>query len=347
MKYFTLILAGMLGVSCSNDKEVVKPSLPFTSVTIESIYEDSVSIRAIEIIDNSLAYAANNGVFGNIDIHSGKIMESVQQFDTNFPEFRAVAHTASDFFMLSVANPALLYKTGSAGKMELVYTEENDAVFYDAMTFWNDQEGIAMGDSLDGCLSIIITRDGGNTWSKIPCSDLPAGIEGEGAFAASNTNIAVVGDKTWIATTTSRIYFSADKGKTWEIQETPIVKDEPTQGIYSIAFYDENLGVAIGGDFTKPEANVANKALTEDGGKTWKLIADGQNPQYKSCIQFVPNAKGNGMVALGFTGISYSSDKGATWKSLSDEDSYYTFRFLNDSVAYAAGKNRMAKLIFK
>ncbi len=351
MKYFAIILVLILGFSCSddkeNDKENEKEPIPFTSVEIETIYADSVSIRAIEIIDNSLAYAGSDGIFGNIDLTSGKIMESVQQYDTLFPQFRAVAHTTSDFFMLSVANPALLYKTGDDGKMELVYIEEDEAVFYDSMTFWNDQEGIAMGDSMDGCLSVIITRDGGNTWNKLPCSDLPEGIEGEGAFAASNTNIAIVGDKTWIATTNSRIYFSPDKGKTWEIQQTSIVKDEPTQGIYSIAFYDENLGVAIGGDFTKPEGNTANKALTEDGGKTWQLIADGQNPQYKSCIQFAPNSEGNGMVAIGFTGISYSADRGATWEQLSDDESFYTIRFLNDSVAYAAGKNRIAKLVFK
>ncbi|SDE64823.1 Uncharacterized protein SAMN05421636_106250 [Pricia antarctica] len=347
MQHLALILVVMLGFSCSDDKDNAKPSLPFTSVKIETIYEDSVSIRAIEIIDKSLAYAGSNGVFGNIDLKSGKIMESVQKYDTILPEFRAVAHTSSDFFMLSVANPALLYKTGDGGKMQLVYTEADEAVFYDAMTFWNDQEGIAMGDSLEGCLSIIVTRDGGNTWNKIPCSSLPDGIDGEGAFAASNTNIEVVGKKTWIATTSSRIYFSSDKGKTWEIQQTPIVMQEPTQGIYSIDFYDENLGVAIGGDYLKPEANTANKALTDNGGKTWQLIADSQNPQYKSCIQFVPNAKGNGMVALGFTGISYSEDKGATWQQLSDDTSFYTLRFLNDSVAYAAGKNRIAKLVFK
>jgi len=351
MKYFAIILVLILGFACSDDKGKNKNNdrepLPFTSVEIESIYEDSVSIRAIEIIENSLAYAGSNGMFGNIDLTSGKIMESVQQYDTLFPQFRAVAHTSSDFFMLSVANPALLYKTGDDGKMELVYTEENEAVFYDAMTFWNDQEGIAMGDSMDGCLSVIITRDGGNTWDKLPCSDLPEGIEGEGAFAASNTNIAVVGDKTWIATTSSRIYFSPDKGKTWEIQQTPIVKDEPTQGIYSLDFWDENLGVAIGGDYLKPEGNTANKALTEDGGKTWQLMADGQNPQYKSCIRFVPNSNGNGMVALGFTGISYSEDRGVTWQPLSEDASFYTIRFLNDSVAFAAGKNRIAKLVFK
>ncbi|HEA22311.1 MAG TPA: oxidoreductase [Pricia antarctica] len=347
MKYFVCIWIVLLSFSCSDDKEKVKPSMPYSSVEIQTIYEDSVSIRAIEIIGNSLAYAGSRGIFGNIDINSGKIRESVQEYDSILPEFRAVAHTASDFFMLSVASPALLYKTGSDGQMQLVYIEEDESVFYDAMTFWNDQEGIAIGDTLDGCLSIIITRDGGNTWNKIACSDLPKGIEGEGAFAASNTNIAVVGDKTWIATTRSRIYYSADKGNTWEIKDTPMVKDGPTQGIYSIAFYDENLGVAIGGDYTEPERNTANKAITADGGKTWQLIADGKDPAYKSCIQFIPNSEGNGLAAIGFTGLSYSEDKGSTWQKLSDDASFYTIRFLNDSTAYAAGKNKIAKLTFR
>lgn len=319
---------------------------PFTSVEIETIYEDSLSIRAIEIMWNSLAFAANKGVYGSIDLTSGKVRKNIQTFDFIVPEYRAVAHNATDFFMLSIASPALLYKTGEDHKMDLVYQEVDSTVFYDAMTFWNNREGIAVGDTVDGCLSIITTRDGGHHWRKLSCDELPAGIEGEGAFAASNTNIEVVGDKTWIATTSSRIYFSPDKGKTWQIQETPIVKDEPTQGIYSIDFFDENLGIAFGGDFTKPESNLENKAITNDGGKTWNLIADGQEPDYKSCVQFVPNSDGQEIVALGFTGISYSSDMGETWKSLSDE-SFYTLRFLNDSIAYAAGKNRVAKLSFQ
>jgi photosystem II stability/assembly factor-like uncharacterized protein len=214
------------------------------------------------------------------------------------------------------------------------------------MTFGNNQEGIAMGDTVDGCLSIIITRDGGHSWNKIPCSELPKGVEAEGAFAASNTNIKTIGSKVWIATTSSRIYYSGDKGITWDIFTTPVVKDKPTQGIYSIDFYDENLGIAIGGDYTNPDDNKANKAITQDGGRTWKLIADGQEPAYKSCIQFVPNTNGNGVVALGFTGVSYSSNKGDNWSKLSDE-SFYTLRFMNDSIAYAAGKNRIAKLTFK
>lgn len=342
MRFFTFALIFPVLFSCSAEKE----RKPFTSVGIEVIYEDSLSIRAIEIMGNSVAFSANKGTFGTIDLSTGTVRTNIQHFDSITPEFRAVAHTATDFFMLSVANPALLYKTGDKGRMELVYQEKGEGVFYDAMTFWNNLEGIAIGDSVEGCLSIIITRDGGNTWNKLPCDFLPEGIEGEGAFAASNSNIATVGNKTWIATTEGRIYFSPDKGKTWEVRETPLLSEEPTQGIYSIDFYDESVGVVFGGDFTDPESNKANKAMTKDGGETWNLISDGQNPSYKSCVQFVPNSKGKEMVALGFTGISYSSDWGETWKTISDAP-FYTFRFFNDSIAYAAGKGRVAKLSFR
>ncbi|QCX00371.1 oxidoreductase [Aggregatimonas sangjinii] len=341
MRYLTILFLFLFTFSCAENQ---RPA-PYTTVKIEPIYQDSLSIRAIDLVGNTLRYAANKGTFGNIDLRNGKIMEGVKKFHTSIPEFRAIAHTSSDFFMLSVGSPALLYKTGEGGKMDLVYMEEGDGVFYDAMTFWNDSEGIAIGDSVDGCLSIIISRNGGYTWSKIPCERLPEGIEGEGAFAASNTNIKTIGDYTWIATT-KRILFSPDKGTTWKAFETPVANTEATQGIYSIDFWDKNIGIAFGGDYTNPERNTANKAITIDGGKTWELLADGQNPSYKSCVQFVPNSEGKEIVALGLTGISYSSDIGKSWKKLSDEP-FFTIRFLNDSTAYAAGRNRIAKLAFR
>lgn len=341
MRYCCLFVLLFAVFSCMEEKE---PS-PFSTVTIETLFQDSLSIRAIEIMGNSLAFAANKGTFGTVDLKTGKVRVNIEKYHTLIPEFRAVAHTSTDFFMLSVGSPALLYKTGESGKMDLVYLEEGEGVFYDAMMFWNDQEGIAVGDTVNGCFSIIITRDGGMNWNKLDCEQLPNNIEGEGAFAASNSNIEVLGDKIWIATT-KRILYSSNKGFTWEAFETPILNQEATQGMYGIDFYSDMLGIAIGGDYTNPKGNTANKAMTNDGGKTWTLIADGQEPSYKSCVQFVPNTSGNGIIALGFTGISYSSDMGETWATLSDE-SFYTIRFLNDSIAYAAGKNRISKLTFK
>jgi photosystem II stability/assembly factor-like uncharacterized protein len=341
-----ILIVTLFLASCKKEKVFIPRNI--SSIEIETLYSDSLlSVRAIEILnDKSLAFAANNGVFGLFNSKTKLWQRSVQKYDSINLHFRAVAHTSGDFFMLSIDNPALLYKTGSAGKMELVYKEESPSVFYDAMTFWNDIEGIAIGDSVKDCLSIIITRDGGQTWQTVTCENLPKAEEGEGAFAASNTNIKIVGNKTWIATTHGNIYYSEDKGKSWEVIKTPIIQEKPTEGIYSIDFFDELNGFAIGGDYTSPEDNSSNKIRTTDGGETWQLIGQNQSPGYRSCVQYIPNRRGKELVVVGFDGIDFSNDSGESWKHLSDE-SFYTIRFLNDSVAYAAGSKRISKLVFK
>jgi photosystem II stability/assembly factor-like uncharacterized protein len=334
--------------SCGR-KETIKPRI-FTTVEIETIYQDSLlSIRAIDILnDGSLAFAANNGSFGLFNPLKDSWVTSKQELDSVNLHFRSVAHTSTDFFMLSIESPSFLYKTGDNGKMQLVYQEHNTKSFYDSMNFWNDQEGIAIGDPTDGCMSIIITRNGGNIWNKISCDALPKAKDGEAAFAASNTNIAILGDKTWIATggMASRILYSPDKGKTWEVFNTPIIQGLETTGMYSLDFYDELNGFAIGGDYTKPEDNLANKIRTFDGGKSWQLVAENQNPGYRSCVQYFPNRVGKELVAIGFKGIDFSNDSGDSWNHLSDEG-FYTIRFLNDSIAYAAGSGRISKLTFR
>ncbi|MCP9200094.1 oxidoreductase [Gramella sp. GC03-9] len=345
--YFLLVL-GILSCKNDADKNVEAEPTYFGSVKTEVILEDdSLSVRAIEVIGNNLAFAGSNGVYGLYNSSNGQWKTSVQNFDSITPEFRAVASTANDFFMLSVGNPGLLFKTGNSGNMELVYKEENEKVFYDAMAFWNDQEGIAMGDPTETCISILVTRDGGSSWSKLDCESLPQAAEGEAAFAASNSNISIVGDKTWILTggTKSRILYSPDKARTWKVYDTPLLQGKPTTGGYSMDFYDENTGIIIGGDYTNPEGNYGNKAITTDGGKTWELVAEGKEPGYRSSVRYVPNSGGKEVVAVGFKGINYSKDGGENWEKLSD-DGFYTLRFLNDTTAYAAGKGRIAKLNF-
>lgn len=321
----------------------------FTGVEIQDIFMDSLSVRAFELKDTYLFYAGNKGKFGYINLKNPQ--DEVQYEilgDTVPPGFRSVASTAKADFILSVANPALLYEVNRSGEVQLRYKESDPAAFYDSMAFWNAKEGIAMGDPTENCLSIIITRDGGKTWEKIPCENMPKAEEGEAAFAASDSNIALVGNETWLISggTKSKVYYSPDKGKTWTIQAIPLIEGKPTTGGYSIDFYNKEIGVVIGGDYTEMGQNNRNKAITFDGGKTWELIANGKPPGYKSCIQFVPHSQGKEIVAVGPTGIVYSHDTGKTWKEISSQG-FYSLRFLNDSVAYAAGKHRISKLLFE
>ena len=326
--------------SCSKNEFKIQ-NLEIQPILIDS----TINIRALEIDNNKVFSASSTGSIYSFDAYNSKVISQLQySFDSIVkPNFRALAIKNENVFAISIGNPALLFKNG-----KVVYKEIHPKVFYDSMEFWNENEGIAVGDFTENCISIIITRDGGNNWNKLDCTVFNQIIEGEGFFAASDTNISIIGNKTWIASggKNSRVYFSNDKGRTWEIFNTPVLQGESTTGIFSMDFYDQNNGYAIGGDYTKPEIDSLNKIFTVDGGKTWKTIADNMSPGYRSCIQYFPNSKGKKILVVGYKGIDYSNDYGNTWRNFSDE-SYYTFRFLNDSIAFAAGKGKISKFVFK
>ncbi|WP_281979222.1 WD40/YVTN/BNR-like repeat-containing protein [Tenacibaculum mesophilum] len=340
-----LFLFSLTILSCKQEKKIPRT---FETIKITEFKQDSTSIRAILAISNDeLIFAGSKGDITTTK-NGGRTWQtqSLKYNDTIIPHFRSIAKNGENIFALSVANPALLYK-GYENKYELVYKEEHEKVFYDCMQFFADgKHGIAVGDPTEDCPSIILTSDGGNTWTKLPCSQLPTFEEGEAFFAASNTNIAIVNNTVWIGSggTKARILKSTDFGNTWEIFDTPIVQGDGPQGIYSIDFYDENHGIAIGGNYSKPEDNNANKAITTDGGKTWTLVANNTNPNYKSCVQYVPNTNGEEVFAVGKTGISFSNDGGHTWKQISKE-SYYAIQFIDSNTAWLSGHEKIGKLV--
>ncbi|MFL0108408.1 WD40/YVTN/BNR-like repeat-containing protein [Tenacibaculum maritimum] len=219
-------------------------------VNIKQFNIDSTNIRAIHAISKDhLYFAGSNGYIG-YTLNEGKSwhIKQLNYQDSIIPHFRSVSLNNSNLFALSIGNPALLYKI-SKNSEKLVYIEHHKDVFYDSMKFFSDgKHGIAVGDPIENCPSIILTSDGGNTWQKIPCSQLPKFEKGEAFFAASNTNIKIIDNTVWIASggKKARILKSEDTGKTWTVYDTPIVQGNGSQGIYSIDFYDKKNGIVIG-----------------------------------------------------------------------------------------------------
>ena len=341
-----LIFTFLIITSCS--KEYAPRNIE--SIEIQEFKLDSISIRAIKVLDESKVYFA--GSKGNVGFKTDKgvLLNSlnIKYIDSIIPNFRSVAFNGTDYFALSISSPALLYKI-SEGTSTIVYKEEHEKAFYDSMHFFDDNKhGIAVGDPTEDCASIILTADAGKTWSKLSCENLPKFVEGEAFFAASNTNIKTIGSTVWIASggTKARVLKSEDYGQTWQIFDTPIIQGNGPQGIYSIDFADKNNGIVIGGDYSKPLENKANKAITKDGGKTWTLVADGQNPNYKSCVQYVPNTNGKEVFAVGKTGISFSNDGGNTWNKVSKE-SYYAIQFVDENTAWLSGNEKIGKFVLE
>lgn len=362
MKKSLLVLLSVVCLSCSvkmgsdsqkskisNTAEVIlKPS--FTSVAIDTLLSEKLSIRAICIDSNKVWYAANNGNYGYLSLNGGKNFVGNIVKDTFKLEFRSMAQTKDNIFVLSIGNPGLLYRISKDEKeAQLVYQENGQKVFYDAIQFFNDKDGIAVGDPTEECFSLITTNDGGQTWKKASCKNVPKVADGEAFFAASNTNINIKGNKVWIASggKKSNIFYSEDKGKSWHVIATPIIQGSEMTGIFSADFYNEKVGFATGGDYEKPNQNFGNKIITLDGGKTWNLVGENEGYGYGSCIQFVPGSNGNELVSVGASGVYYSYDQGKKWKKIADYKDLFTIRFVDSKTAIAAGNKKIIRIRFK
>lgn len=221
-------------------------------------------------------------------------------------DFRDVeAFSANEAYLLAAGpgEQSRIYKTSDGGKTwSLQFTNREPKGFYDCMAFWDRTHGIALGDPVNGKFELLTTEDGVH-WGALAPVAFPPAIEGEGAFAASGTCIAVQGESNvWFGTggKAARVFHSQDRGKTWTVAETPIVHGTESQGIFSITFRDGIHGLVAGGDYQHPEKGEANLAFTEDGGVTWKLA--GIHPQsYFSAIGYADPSIPRGLLAVGST----------------------------------------------
>ena len=304
-------------------------------------FEIDCSIRALEVENDSTCwFAGSKNKFGYTNDFGNTWKENVIKYDTFDLEFRSISLTTNSVFILSIGSPALLFKIDKKTlNYKLVYNETNEKAFYDSMQFWDDENGIAVGDPTANCMSVIITSDGGNTWNKISCEYLPSSKEGEAAFAASNTNISLVDQKAFIATggKEANILVSSEYGKIWKKYKTPITHGEKMTGIFSMDNLSMDTAIIAGGNWSSKENKDKAMAITKDKGITWELKEN--NPGYVSCVQFIP--KTSSLVACSSNGIYYSEDLAENWKKVIEEG-YYSLRISeNGGFLYFSGKNKL------
>ena len=263
------------------------------------------SLRGVSVISRDIAWAS--GTHGTYlrTTDAGRTWTPAQVPDAAALDFRAVVAFSADEAFLMSAGPgdqSRIYHTADAGQhWQVQFTNANPKGFFDSMAFWDSKHGVVLGDPIpddSGKLHFeLLLTDDGEHWHAIPADRLPPAIDGEGAFAASNTCLAIVrsGWKSgasaprrttenegasapndpilWFATggRSTRVFHSPDRGQTWEVFNTPILHGPDSAGIFSIAFRDALHGVIAGGDYKHPNDDGPNLAFTEDGGKTWTL----------------------------------------------------------------------------
>src|SRR6202142_4398167 len=158
------------------------------------------NLRGVSVLSNKVAWAS--GTHGTYlrTTNGGDSWQAAQVPGAEALDFRDVEAFSEDLAYLLSAGPgeqSRIYKTTDAGKTwALQFANKNPKGFFDCMAFWDRDHGIAVGDPVadpSGKLrfELIATADGGKNWNPLPPDSLPPAVEGEGAFAASGTCIAV------------------------------------------------------------------------------------------------------------------------------------------------------------
>jgi photosystem II stability/assembly factor-like uncharacterized protein len=262
-------------------------------------------LRGISAVSDHVAWAsgANGVVLRTLDggaTWQTRPISGAEKLD--FRDVDALSEHVAYALSIGPGEASRIYKTtDGGGRWELQFANTDPKVFLDAMAFRDADRGIAFSDSVDGRFVILTTADGGHAWNRVPADRLPPALPGEGAFAASGTNVVLHGrDAVWIGTTAGRVLRSSDDGRSWAISTTAI-RTDGSAGIFSIAFRDARHGVVVGGDYNKENEAIDNAAFTSDGGVTWTLAKERGPSGFRSVVAWAPG------MARSLIAVSYNA----------------------------------------
>lgn len=327
------------GGGAAVDRTTTEPTPTRAWTTLESGTSESLRGLAIPSADVLWASGAHGTILRSVD---GGVRWTPRPITgTEWLDFRSLhAFDAARAVVLSAGSPARAFVTTDGGEVWMeTYTRMGEGVFYDSLLFADDAEGLALGDPMPDDagprFTLIVTHDGGRTWEDRVG---PAAEPGEAAFAASNACIAFPAPGTIVFATggaAPRTLRSSDAGATWTSARVPVV-GSASAGVFAIAFRDESVGYAVGGDYAAPTAPGVF-ARTSDGGAHWGA---GQPPRgYRSSIAVA----GDALIVVGTSGSDLSDDEGGGWTPI-DDTPLNTVRVVGRTAFAVGPEGRIARL---
>lgn len=304
------------------------------------------SLRGLSVVNDQVAWISGSGGWVGISTDGGIHWNFNQVKGHESSGFRSLyAFDHNKAIIANAGAPANILLTQDAGKTwKTVYSNDNEAAFFDGIDFWNKNEGLIYGDPIDGKMLLLKTTDGGHTWNEVV--DAPELQEGEASFAASGTGIRCIDkDKAIISTggTVSRLWTTTDKAETWNAILPPIVQGGAATGIYSFAVNKDNI-ILVGGDYTRPELATEHNLYSNDNGATWNTPAESSRG-YRECVEFITNKI---LFTTGPTGTDISYDGGITWGAFSEIKGFHVLRKArNGSLIIMAGNDGQISIVHK
>lgn len=327
---------------------------PFATLVAQTPWETlsvatTASFRGLSVVDDRVVWAS--GTRGTV-IHTtdGGTTWTVDSIPngTTF-DLRGI-HARNDKVAHVAATAGRIWRTTDGGKTwRLQYQAADTSMFLDAIVFVNERVGMALGDPMAGRFVLLVTRDGGDTWTEAPAASRPEAVEGEAAFAASGTSLVFVGPRHgWLGTggSVARVFRTTDAGASWSVSSAAIPPRSGSGGVFSVAFLDSLRGVVVGGDYERPDSSRGTAAFTTDGGVTWQPSTSFPRG-YRSGVALERRRDELLAIAVGTTGSDISRDGGRTWSPL-DGTAFNAIQFAPSGVAFAVGaRGRVARHVVR
>ncbi len=247
--------------------------------------------------------------------------------------------------VLGITNPACIFKSSDGGdSWRKVF--EDSTLFLDGFDFWDNKNGICLGDPVNGYWTILETSDGGESWNLLKKKSLPEAQDQEAAFAAGGGPIKTFGKKEVAFVTGgsefSRLIFSKNSGKNWEYR-FPLIASNNSAGVFTLEKNNNNELILLGGDYQLPYDSSSNIALIQqEKYNNITVLADNVPRGYRCAVS---NVSGSIMVAVGDEGLDLSPDGGHTWRPI-ESPGFYSVKCSSNTCVMAGKKGRVAVMRF-
>jgi photosystem II stability/assembly factor-like uncharacterized protein len=300
----------------------------------------TAGLRGIDSVDGTVAWASGTGGTVLRTTDGGEHWQRCATPDVDKDgatlDFRGIQAWDAQTAIVMASGPgdkSRLYKTTDACKTwTLAFTNPDKEGFWDAIILPRETYGdtkvpgyvMLAGDPVSGHFEV---RDGllfgqGLEWEL---SQQNCDSRGEEAvFAASNSAVVVSAFESYILATGGknggRVLISPlqqhDLKKPCLSVEVPIAKGSESSGVFSLAFSNPVApwhGLAVGGDYLKPNDSSGTAAFSTDGGLHWTASTTPPHG-YRSTVQYSEPL--HLWITAGTNGSDISRDDGRTWQPL-------------------------------
>jgi len=293
----------------------------------------TADLRGIANVGNGVAWASGtNGTVLRTEDEGSVWQTCAIPPAAEHLDFRGVqAFDANTAIVMSSGKGDLsrLYKTTDGCRSWKIDTsnEEPDG-FWDSVVFQHGNYGFAIGDSHTGVLigdpvkgrfqTEVMMLGHGWFIDDAGCS----APDGQAAFAASNSSVFVFGSRRYVLGTggtaganayVSPLLLTGISSDPCEKVPVPVKGGTDSSGVFSIFFRDLKSGVAVGGDYKKPDDGDRTAAWTMSTGSNWSAASTTPHG-YRSAVAYDNAMKA--WITVGPNGTDVSTDDGKNWRAV-------------------------------